>query len=259
MRSTTLPQSSDFAGSSAPEFYTRLARAYDALARRGPVVATLRRALADALDPDPGSTVVEFGCGTGANRPYVERRLGGDGTYVGVDFSPGVLRVARERDRNASRGRREDGAGDGDGPGTGAGGADAGVGHLVRGDATRPPLRAEAVDACCGAFVVGMLPDPAAAVREWADLVGPCGRIALLDLARTTRPGWQALNPAFDLFVRAGSPPGTAESLGRSPATVQDERVAAAHRALREVCADAEYRTLLGGFARVSAGTVERE
>jgi len=222
---------------SAPEFYTRFARAYDALARRGPFVATLRRALADALDPDPGATVVEFGCGTGANRPYVEDRVGSDGRYVGVDFAPGVLRVAREQDRDprgASGGR-----------------------EYVRGDAARPPLRDDGVDACCGAFVVGMLPDPAAAVREWAGLVGSGGRIALLDLARTTRPGWRALNPVFRLLVRAGSPPGTARSLERSPATVQDERVAAAHRTLREACADVEYRTLLGGFARVSAGTVE--
>ncbi|MFC6795475.1 class I SAM-dependent methyltransferase [Halobaculum halobium] len=219
---------------SAPEFYSRLARLYDVLARRGPVVGRLREALVDALDPAPGATVVEFGCGTAANRPYVERALGPEGAYVGVDFSPGVLRVARER-----------GAARGD------------PGRLVCGDATRPPLRAEAVDACCGAFVAGMLADPAAAVRGWADLVGPGGRIALLDLARTARAGWRALNPAFRLFVRGGSPPGTAQSLGRSPAAVQDERVAAAHRALREACADATYRTLAGGFGRVSAGTVE--
>ncbi|WP_435065196.1 class I SAM-dependent methyltransferase [Halobaculum sp. EA56] len=220
---------------SAPEFYTRVARLYDALARRGPFVGGLREALADALDPGPGATVVEFGCGTGANRPYVEAAVGDGGTYVGVDFAPGVLRVARER------GRARD-----DDPGA-----------FVRGDATRPPLRDDRIDACFGAFVTGMLPDPAAAVRTWADLVGPGGRVALLDLARTTRSWWRALNPAFRLFVRAGSPPGTARSLERSPAAVQDGRVAAAHRALRDVCADATYRTLLGGFARVSAGTVE--
>jgi ubiquinone/menaquinone biosynthesis C-methylase UbiE len=240
VRSDVIPQLS------APELYTRFACAYDALARHGPHVATLRRALAAALDPEPGATVVEFGCGTGANRPYIASRLGPSGTYIGVDFAPGVLRVARERDRGPDT--NGDGVGDAE---TGAAG-----GEYVRGDATRPPLRRDAVDACWGAFVVGMLSDPAAAVREWADLAGPGGRIALLDLARTTRSGWRALNPAFDLFVRAGSPPGTAKSLERSPATVQDERVAAAHRALREACADVEYRTLLGGFARVSAGTV---
>lgn len=219
---------------SAPAFYTRIARLYDALARRGPGVDTLRRTLAEALDPNPGATVVEFGCGTAANRPYVEERVGPEGAYVGVDFSPGVLGVARER-----------GAARGD------------PGHLVRGDATRAPLRPERIDACCGAFVSGMLADPAAAVRDWAALVGSGGRLGLLDLARTTEAGWRVLNPAFGLFVRAGSPPGTAGALGRSPATVQDERVAAAHRALREVCTDVDYRTVVGGFGRVSAGTVE--
>ncbi|MFC7136108.1 class I SAM-dependent methyltransferase [Halobaculum litoreum] len=222
------------AAMSAPEFYTRVARLYDALARRGPGVDTLRRTLADALAPAPGATVVEFGCGTAANRPYLEERVGPDGSYVGVDFAPGVLRVARER--GLARGA---------------------AGHLVRGDATRPPLRADAVDACCGAFVAGMLAEPAAAVREWAALVGSGGRIGLLDLARTSRRGWRALNPAFRLFVRAGSPPGTAGALDRSPAAVQDERVAAAHRALRAVCTGVDYRTVLGGFGRVSAGTVE--
>ena len=225
---------SPLAAMSAPEFYTRVARLYDALARHGPGVDTLRRTLADALDPRPGATVVEFGCGTAANRPYLEARVGPEGRYVGVDVSSGVLRVARER-----------GLARGD------------AGHLVVGDATRPPLRAGSVDACCGAFVSGMLADPAAAVRDWAEVVGPGGRIALLDLARTTRAGWRVLNPAFRLFVRAGSPPGTAASLARSPAAVQDERVVAAHRALREVCTDVDYRTVVGGFGRVSAGTVE--
>ena len=214
---------------SAPEFYTRVAGVYDVLARHGPFVSSLRRALADALAPERGATVVEFGCGTGANRPYLAGRIGPEGRYVGIDFAPGVLRVARER---------------GD------------PGAFVRGDATRPPLGTGGVDACCGAFVSGMLAEPTAAVDTWAGVVGTGGRIALLDLARTTRAGWRALNPAFRAFVRAGSPPGTAASLARSPAAVQDERVAAAHRRLGGVCSDVEYRTVLGGFGRVSAGTV---
>jgi len=237
VRDGLLPDLDRLAGgdpASAPEFYTRVAGVYDALARHGPFVGRLRRALADALAPERGATVVEFGCGTGANRPYLTERVGPAGTYVGVDFAPGVLRVARERGR-----RRGD------------------PGAFVRGDATRPPLRGDDVDACCGAFVSGMLAEPAAAVDTWADVVGSGGRVALLDLARTTGAGWRALNPAFRAFVRAGSPPGTARRLERSPAAVQDERVAAAHRRLRTRCPDATSRTLLGGFGRVTAGTVE--
>lgn len=213
----------------APEFYSAFAGLYDVLARHGPGVGRLRDAMVDALAPDPGDTVVELGCGTGANHGHVREHVGPGGRYVGVDFSPGVLAVARERDPEGS---------------------------FVRADATRPPVQPGGADACCAAFVSGMLPDPAAAVRTWADLVGPGGRLALLDLARTTRPGWRPLNPGFRLFVRAGSPPGTAASLRRSPTAVLDRRVAAAHRELREGCTDVTAGTLAGGFARVSAGTV---
>lgn len=213
----------------APEFYSAFAGLYDALARHGPGVGRLREALVDALAPDPGETVVELGCGTGANHGHVRERVGPAGRYVGVDFSPGVLAVAREREPEGS---------------------------FVRADATRPPVRDGAVDACCAAFVSGMLPDPAAAVRTWADLIGPGGRLALLDLARTTRPGLRALNPGFRLFVRAGSPPGTATSLVESPTATLDRRVAAAHGELRANCTDVTAATLAGGFARVSAGTV---
>ncbi|WP_394354968.1 class I SAM-dependent methyltransferase [Halorarum halophilum] len=215
----------------APEFYSTFAGLYDALARHGPGVGHLRESLADTLAPDAGDAVVEFGCGTGANHRHLRERVGPTGRYVGVDFSPGVLAVAWDRER-------ADGA------------------AFVRADATRPPITPGSVDACCAAFVSGMLADPAEAVEAWADLVGPGGRLALLDLARTTRPGWRALNPGFRLFVRLGSPPGTATSLSESPTAVLDGRVAAAHRTLRARCTDVTVRTLAGGFARVSAGTV---
>ncbi|WP_313692187.1 class I SAM-dependent methyltransferase [Halorarum halobium] len=215
----------------APEFYTTFSTLYDALARHGPGVGRLREALADALAPAPGDTVVELGCGTGANHPHFRDLIGPAGRYVGVDFSPGVLDVASDRERAAGA-------------------------AFVRADATRPPIRSASVDACCSAFVSGMLAEPAAAVRTWADLVGPGGRLALLDLARTTRPGWRLLNPGFRLFVRLGSPPGGANPFDGSPTARLDERVAAAHRELGTRCSDVTTATLAGGFARVSAGTV---
>jgi SAM-dependent methyltransferase len=111
-------------------------------------------------------------------------------------------------------------------------------------------------DAALASFVVGMLGDPAGAVREWARLVGPGGRLALLDFARSTDAG-RPLNPAFAAFVRATSPPGT-RSNPASPATRLDERVADAHRALLSVCEPGSltHETRALGFARVSAGTV---
>lgn len=215
----------------AQAFYSRWARLYDLIARRSPGVDRLRRALANALAPDVGDVAVEMGCGTGANFPYLRERVGPAGTVIGVDFSPGVLERARARVKRENWENV----------------------RVVRGDAARPALAR--ADAVCASFVSGMLADPAAAVRRWAGLVGPGGRLALLDLARSTRPTGRALNPAFEAFVRVGSPPGTSDAHA-DPTRALDARVAAAHRALRERCPDAETETRLLGFARASGGSV---
>lgn len=225
------PTGADGAGV-AQSFYSRWAHPYDLIARRSPGVGRLRRALASALAPARGDVVVEMGCGTGANFRRLRERVGADGTVVGVDFSPGVLERAREQvERAGWRNVR-----------------------VVRGDAARPPIAR--ADAVCSSFVSGMLADPAAAVERWADLVGPGGRLALLDLASSTRAGGRALNPAFEALVRAGSPPGTAAAHGGDPTRALDARVAAAHQALRERCPDVRTETRLLGFARISGGTV---
>ncbi|MFB6303519.1 MAG: class I SAM-dependent methyltransferase [Haloferacaceae archaeon] len=216
----------------AQSFYSRWARLYDLLARRGPGVPTLRERLADAAAPAPGDVVVEVGCGTGANLPYLRERVGPGGTVVGVDFSPGVLAVARRRT------------------------ADCGNVHVVRGAAEAPPVAPP--DRLVASFVVGMLPDPAAAVREWTDLVRPGGRIALLDLARSTRLAARPLNLAFRALTRLSSPPGTRRRRD-SPTRTLDRRVAAAHRALLAT-ADVRVReTRALGFARLTAGRVRAD
>jgi ubiquinone/menaquinone biosynthesis C-methylase UbiE len=214
------------------EFYTRYAALYDVVARRTPGVVGLRESVTTALAPDEGDVVVEMGCGTGANVPYLRERVGPTGTVVGVDFTPGVLAVARDRtDREGWENV-----------------------HVVRGDATRPPVRT--ADAVLATFVSGMLGDPAAAVRTWASLVGPGGRLALADLGRSTSPVGRPLNAAFAALVRATSPPGTARRHERSPAAVLDERLVAAHRELERLCTDVRAEVRAGGFARVRAGTV---
>ncbi|WP_129114786.1 class I SAM-dependent methyltransferase [Halegenticoccus tardaugens] len=245
----------------AQAFYSRWARLYDALATRAPGVGALRSRAADALALEPGDRVVEMGCGTGANFPHLRDRVGPDGAVVGVDFSPGVL--DRARDRIERRGWENV--------------------HVVGGDATRPPvalngdgpsrpldldgdlpsrpldldgdLPSRPVDAVFSSFVSGMLPDPETTVRGWADLVDPAGRIAVLDLARSTRPSGAPLNPLFEAFVLAGSPPGT-RLRGREATRTLDARVATAHRTVRAACDDVRYSTHALGFARLSAGTV---
>ncbi|MFC7129013.1 class I SAM-dependent methyltransferase [Haloferax chudinovii] len=219
----------------AQSFYTRWATLYDALARRAPGVGSVRTEAADALALDPGETVVEMGCGTGANLPYLAERVGPAGTVVGVDFSPGVLDVARERTREY--------------PNV----------HLVRADATRPPVApelAESPDAVLATFVSGMFGDPATVVSSWADLVGPGGRLCLVDLAATTDPRWRPLNPVFRALVRVTAPPGS-RTMRASPTKLLNRRLVAAHRALESRCRVTHRTTHALGFARVRAGVVE--
>ena len=55
----------------------------------------------DRLDLRPGEHVLEIGCGTGRNLPYLSKAVGPHGHVYGVDLSPGMLARARALcDRN---------------------------------------------------------------------------------------------------------------------------------------------------------------
>jgi SAM-dependent methyltransferase len=210
----------------AQAFYSRWVRPYDRLAR-SPVAARLRAAAVDALDPAPGDRVVDLGCGTGATLPHLRERVGPEGTVVAVDFAPGA--VARARDRAS------------DWPNV----------AVVRGDATRPPLRD--ADAVLATFLVGMLPDPAATVDTWLDTLDP-RRVALMDLARSHHSLGRRLNPLFRVGVALSAPPGTRAHHGASPTRALDRRVAAAHRRLLHRCTATTHDRRALGFVYLSAG-----
>ena len=212
----------------AQQFYTRWARGYDALADL-PGVAGLRRRIAAALDPDPGDVVVDMGCGTGATLPYLRRRVGSGGSVVGVDLTPGMLGVARDR----------------------VAGADWDSVAVLAGDATRPPLRGP-VDAVVATFLVGMLEDPAAAVERWCDHLRPGGRLALLNASRSPHPAATPLNLLFRGFVRAAAPGG--RTTGKSPAAELEARVDAARDALAARASSHEERRLGLGYVRLVSG-----
>jgi demethylmenaquinone methyltransferase/2-methoxy-6-polyprenyl-1,4-benzoquinol methylase len=45
----------------------------------------------------PGQTVIDAACGTGANFEALERRIGPQGRLVGIELSPEMLALARDR------------------------------------------------------------------------------------------------------------------------------------------------------------------
>jgi len=214
----------------AQQFYARWARLYDLLAR-APGVRSWRAHAADALALEPGDTVVEMGCGTGANVPDLRERVSPGGRVVGVDLTPGMLGVARDRVVRAGWDNVA----------------------VVAGDATRPPL-CEPVDAIIATFLVGMLEDPATAVEQWCDSLRPGGRLVLLNASRSPHPAAAPLNLLFRGFVRAAAPGG--RTARESPAAELESRVDAARDALAARASSHEERRLGLGYVRLVSGRV---
>ena len=88
---------------------------------------------------------------------------------IGVDFAQAMLRVGR--DKIAANHRID----------------------LVRGDATRIPLRDGAVDAITIGFGIRNVEDAGAACDEMRRVLSPGGRIAILEFAIPTMPGIRGL------------------------------------------------------------------
>ena len=219
-------------GECAQEFYGRWARLYDVIARRTPGIARLRARVANVCRLEPGDTVVEMGCGTGANLPYLREAVGPTGTVVGLDFTDGVLRRARA----------------------------ATVGydnvHVLRADATAPPIE-RGVDAVIATFVVGMLEDPVEAVDEWCDLVEPGGHVVLANAARSDEPYALAVNAVFRAVVVLSTPPTTQLRYEEDLVRKLDERIGAAHERLRDRSSAVAHETHLFGTVRLTGGRIE--
>lgn len=60
-----------------------------------------RRLVLEALDPQPGDTIVEIGCGTGMNFPLLQKRIGARGKIIGVDISEAMLKRAMKQCQRA--------------------------------------------------------------------------------------------------------------------------------------------------------------
>ena len=111
--------------------------------------------------------VLDLCTGTG-DLALAARRAPAPAAHVlGIDFSPAMLRIARDKVRRRDHADR--------------------IG-FVRGDATRIPIADAAVDAVTIAFGIRNVVDVAAACREMRRVLRRGGRIAVLEFAVPTRP-----------------------------------------------------------------------
>jgi SAM-dependent methyltransferase len=132
-------------------FFGIRAQTWDA--KFGDDLPAYAQAVAEARLPG-GGVVVDVGCGTGRALPALRAAVGAGGAVIGVDITPQMLDVARDR------GRAEHAA-------------------LLLADARRLPLAAGSVDAVFAAGLIMHLPDPGAGLAELARVTRPGGRLVL--------------------------------------------------------------------------------
>ena len=201
----------------------------------GAVTARVGKDLLDAVRAGPGTRLLDVGCGPGTITAAAAAR-GAQAT--GVDLAEGMLAVGRERHPHV---------------------------ELLTGDAEQLPFGDASFDAVVGGFVLNHLPDPEAAIAEFARVLAPGGRLAVAVWQRPeSNPLLGELTRAVrdaGVEVRAGLPEGPdpyrlsdepgmrafLELAGPSAIEVRPLRIT--HEA-----ADAGelWKGLLGGTARIS-------
>lgn len=152
--------------------YRRRAKRYDLTANLyylfGYREWTYRRMTVDALQLQPGATVVEVGCGTGLNFPIYQEAIGPRGKIVGVDLTDAMLAQAQQRvdDHNWHNV------------------------DLVQADARNFSFPREA-DAVVSTYALSLIPEAPLVLERAAAALAPGGRLALLELQPPQNwPGW---------------------------------------------------------------------
>lgn len=151
--------------------YRGLARHYDVAARLFDLLGfgyrRLRVEAVDALALKRGDTVLEIGCGTGANFPLIEDRIGRSGRLIGIDLTAAMLDEARDRVAREGWDNVE----------------------LVQCAASAYPFAEHSVDAALSTFALTLEPEYDAVIASLARALRPNGRFAIADLKLAR--GWR--------------------------------------------------------------------
>jgi len=132
-----------------------------------------RRQARLALGVRPGDRVIEIACGTGLNFPHLRQLVGEAGQVVGVDLTPAMLEIARQRVfRNKWKNV-----------------------EMREADAADLPFPDASFDRALCAFALNIIPEYERAIAEIARVIVPGGRFVALEMRSMDTgswPRWQA-------------------------------------------------------------------
>ena len=145
--------------------FDAVADEYDALGVDffGPIA----EALVASLAPQPGERMLDVGCGRGAALLRLAEAVGADGQVQGLDASPRMVELAQQA--AAAQGLDVD---------------------VQVGDAMAPPFEPASFEVVASSLVLFFLPDPAAALMAWRELLVDGGRVGVTTFGPYT-PAWR--------------------------------------------------------------------
>jgi ubiquinone/menaquinone biosynthesis C-methylase UbiE len=145
------------------------------------------RGLVDALAPRPGERALDVGCGRGAVLFPLAEAVAPGGAVTAIDLAPQMV-AATAADVAA---------------------ADLDPGHVAvdvrHGDAMSPDVPPGSVDLIASSLVLFFLPDPAAALSAWRQLLVPGGRVGVTTFGAHS-DAWHAVDGVFARYLPTGLP-----------------------------------------------------
>ena len=140
--------------------------------------------LVEALDPQPGETVLELACGVGDTGLAAAARLGASGRLISTDFSTQMVEAARRRAEELGASNVE----------------------FRTMNAERMDLDDDSVDGVLCRWGYMLMANPAAALAETRRVLRPGGRLAFSVWGEPAANGWASV-PAQAIFEHTGEQP----------------------------------------------------
>lgn len=176
----------------ASELFDPVAEVFDAVADTYDNVGVeffrpIARGLVDALAPRPGERALDVGCGRGAVLFPLADAVAPGGAVTAIDLAPQM--VAATAADVAAAGLDPD--------------------HVAvdvrQGDAMAPDVAPDSVDVVASSLVLFFLPDPAAALAAWREVLVEGGRLGVTTFGAHSE-AWHAVDGVFAPYLPTGIP-----------------------------------------------------